>query len=213
MSFQFNQEIGQRYQLKRNSEKARTDMSSAPTTPCAKGWSRWSKLYTDELDVQTAEAARQFLVAEGSAILPLLEVHPDFIEAPTTVMPLAAGTFADAQSVFASKAVYVTRRVLTALEFCHGRDVVHGDIKPSNIFRDDRENVMLGDFGVAGYTTEYAAPQLIAGAEKTVATDLWAVAVSFYELLCGEPPYGQRPDLTDEELAAAPRRLRLHQPR
>jgi serine/threonine protein kinase len=117
-------------------------------------------------------------------------------------MPLAAGTFADAQSVFASKAVYVTRRVLTALEFCHGRAVVHGDVKPSNIFRNDRENVMLGDFGVAGYTTEYAAPELIAGEEKTVATDLWAVTVSLYELLCGELPFGQRPELSDEELAA-----------
>ena len=159
------------------------------------------KLYHDDaLDVQTAEAAHQFQVADGSAILPLLEVHPEFIEAPATVMPLAAGTYADAP-VFASRAVYVTRRTLTALEFCHGRGVIHGDVKPSNVFRDDSDNVMLGDFGVAGYTAEYAAPELAAGGPKNVATDLWAVAVSFYELLCSELPFGQRPDVDDAELA------------
>ena len=43
------------------------------------------------MDVQTAEAARHFEVAEGSAILPLLEVHPEFAEGQVTVMPLMAG--------------------------------------------------------------------------------------------------------------------------
>jgi serine/threonine protein kinase len=160
------------------------------------------KLYKDDaLDVQSAEAARHFEVAEGSAILPLLEVHPEFIEGPTTVMPLAAGTFAETRPIFASQAVYVTRRALTALEFCHGRGILHGDVKPSNIFRDSHENVMLGDFGVAGYTPEYAAPELLSGGAKSVATDLWAVAVSFYELLCGELPFGARPDVDEQTLA------------
>ena len=61
---------------------------------------------------------------------------------------------------------------------------------------------MLGDFGVAGLTPEYAAPELIQGGPKSAATDLWAVAATFYELLCGEPPFGQPPDLDEPELAA-----------
>ena len=50
-------------------------------------------------------------------------------------------------------------------------------------------------------TPENAVPELLETEEKTVAIDLWAVAVSFYELLCGEPPFGQRPDLDEFELA------------
>jgi hypothetical protein len=61
--------------------------------------------------------------------------------------------------------------------------------------------VLLGDFGVAGYTLEYAAPELVGGGERSKATDLWAAAVTFYELISGGPAFGQRPDLTDAELA------------
>ena len=64
-------------------------------------------------------------------------------------MPVAAGTLAKDMPMFASHAVYATRRVLTALEFCHGRRVIHGDVKPSNVFRDRHGNLLLGDFGVA----------------------------------------------------------------
>ncbi len=146
------------------------------------------KVFREEaLDVQTAEAARHFVVAEGNAILPLLEVHPEFAEGQVTVMPLMPGTPAEIRPVFASYAVHVTRRILTALEFCHGRGVVHGDVKPANVFCDENA-VLLGDFGVAGVTLEYAAPELVSGYAKTTATDLWATAVTFYELLCGESP-------------------------
>jgi serine/threonine protein kinase len=162
------------------------------------------KIYTTEegTDVQAAEAARQFQVAEGDAVLPLLEVHPTFLEGPTTAMPEMAGTYAETRPIFVSQAVYATRRILTALEFCHGRGVVHGDIKPSNIFRDGRGHVRLGDFGVAGTTPEYIAPELVGGGERSVATDLWAVAVSFYELVCGQLPFGERPEDDEQEIAA-----------
>jgi serine/threonine protein kinase len=161
------------------------------------------KLFTgdDDVDVQAAEAARHFEVIEGSAILPLYEVHPEFPEGQVTVMPLMPATLADEQTVFASRAVYVTRRILTGLEFCHGRQVIHGDVKPSNAFVDPRGAVLLGDFGVAGWTTEYASPELLAGHPKDVAADLWATAVTFYELLCGEMPFGQEPDLDASEVA------------
>ncbi len=201
MGFEFNQEIGQRYQLKEKRGEGTHGTVFRAYDSVRKGEVA-VKLFNDgALDVQSAEAARHFQVADSGPILPLLEVHPEFIEGPTTVMPLAAGTFADPGSIFSSTAVHTTRRVLTALEFCHGRHVIHGDVKPSNIFRDKYENVMLGDFGVGGYTPEYAAPELFAGGEKAVATDLWAVAVSFYEMLCAELPFGARPDCDEQRIA------------
>lgn len=202
MSDLFNQVINGRYQLKTPLGRPGAHGHVYRAYDAVRKGFVAVKLYHDDaLDVQTAEAARHFEVAEGSAILPLLEVHPGLLETPVTVMPIAAGTFADSP-VFVSTAVHVTRRVLTALEFCHGRNVVHGDVKPSNVFYDERDKVMLGDFGGEGYTPEYAAPELIATGTKTVATDLWAVAVTFYELLCRELPFGQRPDDDETDIAA-----------
>ena len=51
------------------------------------------KLYKpNAMDVHLAEAARNFEVAEGSAVLPLLEVHPEYLEGPATVMRLMRET-------------------------------------------------------------------------------------------------------------------------
>jgi serine/threonine-protein kinase len=156
----------------------------------------------DALDAQTAEAARHFKVWEGKAILPLLEVHPEFLEGEITIMPLMDRTLADVHPIFASEAVHYTRRALTALDFCHGRDVMHGDVKPSNVFLDEKGIAYLGDFGIAdflghgrrGHTLEYAAPELLANEPRSELTEVWAASVMLYELLCGQLPFGSRAD-------------------
>jgi hypothetical protein len=162
------------------------------------------------MDVQAAEAATHFELSEGAAVLPLLEVHPEFAEGPVTVMKVMPGTLADQETIFASHAVHYIRRTLTGLEYCHGhRDgVLHGDVKPSNIFLGPSGEVLLGDFGVAdeltggarGYTLEYAAPELLQGAERSIETDLWATAVTFYELLTGQLPFGAEPETSPEDI-------------
>jgi serine/threonine-protein kinase len=168
------------------------------------------KIYSeDALDAQTAEAARNFQVWEGTSILPLLEVHPEFLEGQITVMPLMDKTLADVQPIFASEAIHHTRRVLTALDFCHGRGVIHGDVKPTNVFLDGRGAAYLGDFGVAdffgdgqrGHTLEYAAPELLTDTPRSRATDVWAAGVMLYELFCGQLPFGSRAD-DPEQLVA-----------
>ncbi len=168
------------------------------------------KIYKeDSLDAQEAEAAANFEVWEGAAVLPLLEVHPEFLEGQTTVMPLAEGTLADHGVVFASQAIDWTRRVLTGLEFCHGRGVVHGDVKPRNVFRTRRRGVLLGDFGVRdfqeggrrGHTLEYAAPELLRGQPRSSHTDTWSAGVMFYELLTGHLPFGSRAEDPEEVVA------------
>lgn len=168
------------------------------------------KLYREHaLDAITAEAATHFRVVDCPAVMPLYDVLPDLVEAPATTMPIARGTIGDFDDVFASQAADWTQSVLSALEFCHGRDVVHGDVKPTNVFLDRHERVCLGDFGVAdfmpegrrGHTLEYAAPELVAGEARSAATDVWAAAVLLYELLCGEMPFGSRADMADDDVA------------
>jgi serine/threonine protein kinase len=204
-----NREVGHRYLIReRLGEGAHARVFRA--TDAVRGGDVALKIFNENaLDAQQAEAARHFEVREGSAILPLLEVHPEFLEGETTVMPLMEGTLADANAIFASQALYYARRVSTALEFCHGRDVVHGDIKPSNVFLDHRGAAFLGDFGIAdylprgkrGHTLEYASPELVAGDPRSFASDVWATGVTVYELLTGELPFGTRADVAEEEVA------------
>ncbi len=87
---------------------------------------------------------------------------------------------------------------LQALKFLHENGVIHGDIKPSNLFVDKRNWVKLGDFGLARRvsndrgsllkgTTRYMAPELVSEQFGPVgpASDLYSLGFAAYELMCG----------------------------
>ena len=100
----------------------------------------------------------------------------------------------------------VTRQLCEALHCAHTHriPVIHRDIKPENIFlhapRHGEPVVKLIDFGVVAVadrqhdnafvgTWKYAAPEQIRGERATPATDLYAVGLVLYEMLCGIGPF------------------------
>jgi serine/threonine protein kinase len=80
--------------------------------------------------------------------------------------------------------------------------VVHGDIKPSNIHLGPNETVRLLDFGIAKSlrpdrdftyhnfgSPSYCSPERLGRSRVDQQADLWAVAVTLYEMVAGAPPY------------------------
>lgn len=103
-------------------------------------------------------------------------------------------------------AVYI-KQVLRGLEYLHGRNVIHRDIKGGNILTTREGVVKLADFGVATKLDEktinnnnknsnafagtpyWMAPEVIEMQDNiTTACDIWSLGCTVFELLKGSPP-------------------------
>ena len=90
-----------------------------------------------------------------------------------------------------------------ALDFAHGRGVVHRDIKPDNIMRDETGRYVVADFGIAKSrratalteagasigTPRYMSPEQGTGRPVDGKSDLYSLGVVAYHCLAGEPPF------------------------
>ncbi|HEX6669837.1 MAG TPA: protein kinase [Gemmatimonadales bacterium] len=108
------------------------------------------------------------------------------------------------------EALRITREAAAALQYAHTEGVIHRDIKPENILLAHHGATLVADFGVARTvdareeqhltvaglvvgTPAYMAPEQATGDREVDArADQYALAVTCYEMLTGEPPFTSR---------------------
>ena len=96
-------------------------------------------------------------------------------------------------------------RMFDAFEALNTAGIVHGDVKPENIWITPDGGLKLLDVGATGDATAlYAAPEVALGGSANAATDLYAAATVAWELLAGRLPF----DATDATELALRKRTR-----
>jgi serine/threonine-protein kinase len=126
-----------------------------------------------------------------------------------------------------TQAVRLVREIAQALGFAHRQNVVHRDVKPSNVMMDRSGRVVLTDFGVAKIvggtaltasgaatgTPAYMSPEQALGRAVDQRADLYALGVILYEMVTGQVPFDADTPLAvmlkhAHEARPSPRRLR-----
>ncbi len=141
-------------------------------------------------------------------ILPIYEVSETDEEFPFFSMKLATGgslrTLASALRGKARECVQLMAKVARAIEYAHGRGILHRDLQPGNILLDARGEPLVSDFGLAKWLGEesdltrtlttfgtpgYIAPEQAEGATSSSAADIYGLGAILFSLLAGRPPF------------------------
>jgi serine/threonine-protein kinase len=110
-------------------------------------------------------------------------------------------------------AIEIMEQVLSAVGYAHRQGVIHRDLKPSNVMVMATGEAKVTDFGIAKVlgsskltrtgtamgSAHYMSPEQIRRPETVDAcSDIYSLGCVFYELLTGQPPFGEK-DLSGTE--------------
>ncbi|XP_076855684.1 mitogen-activated protein kinase kinase kinase 8 [Brachyhypopomus gauderio] len=100
--------------------------------------------------------------------------------------------------------IWVTQQVLRGLEYLHSHNIIHHDIKPSNIVLMSAKAVLV-DFGLTVQMTEdvyiprdlrgtemYMSPELVLCRGHNTKTDIYSLGTTIIHMQTGSPPWVRR---------------------
>lgn len=161
--------------------------------------------FDEDLEDQFLHEAQLVGQLSHPAIVQLYDVGINEDGTPFLVMEYVAGRnleeHLESSSLTLQRACTWAADLARALALAHRTGIIHGDIKPSNIFVTPDEKVKLGDFGIARLATQvsgtervkgtpaYLAPEQILGASQDQRSDQFAFGIVFYQMLTGARPF------------------------
>ena len=143
-------------------------------------------------------------------------LRPDYYDhsenSPYLVMTYCPETVGNKVGKMSEQDVWeLIKNVSAGLEYLHKMDIVHRDIKPDNILKNDQGVYVISDFGLSqkmrstlrrasarnndnkdpmSGTVGYMAPEMFSAKPNAVkATDIWALGATIYEVITGEMPF------------------------
>jgi len=141
-----------------------------------------------DFDVECTSPYIVFELIEGPSLKQLIKAKRDF--PVTDVLHLMAGCF-------------------NGLGHAHSLGIVHRDLKPSNILFTNEGIAKIADFGLAKFsdtssvktktgivlgTPHYMSPEQARERKLAPSSDIYAMGIVLFELLCGAPPFGGTSD-------------------
>ncbi len=174
-------------------------------------------LRTERLSLEILDRTLKRFANEARSVARL--THPNLVKVmdygeddgrPYLVMPyFSGGTLKEmmGKPIPWRDAVELLLPIAGALDYAHSQQMIHRDVKPSNILLTDRGHPMLSDFGLAKMmeepglsslsstsgvlgvgTPEYMAPEQWSG-KVSPQTDIYSFGLVLYELITGRKPY------------------------
>jgi len=137
--------------------------------------------------VRDAHRSKSYLVTEWFAGQPLRNLIDDLKKLPQ------------------ERAIRITLSICPALEYIHGRGIIHRNLRPENVLVGPGDHIKLVDFGVAakeGSTrltftnltqllggSPYISPEELTGRRGDARSDIYALGMILYEMLTGSLPF------------------------
>jgi eukaryotic-like serine/threonine-protein kinase len=107
------------------------------------------------------------------------------------------------------EALIIIEQILLALDVAHKEQIVHRDIKPTNIMILNNKQTKVMDFGIAKLPTMsitttgtvlgtpyYMSPEQISGQKVDIRSDIFSVGALFYQIITGERPFDGETTIT-----------------
>lgn len=121
-------------------------------------------------------------------------------------------------------ATELLEQILNGIDAAHSSGFIHRDLKPSNIILDHEGNPKIMDFGISKSiediktvtqqnsrpgTLLYMSPEQLSGNVVTIKSDIYALGITYYEMLTGYHPYQVNTiyEIIDAHVNQVPERL------
>lgn len=118
----------------------------------------------------------------------------DFYPKPFIVLPLSTSvkmTILNKNSI-----TNIIVKVLLTLKYLHSQGIIHGNIKPSNVFVNGKISDLIPSNDII-----YASPEQLTDDPIDEKTDVYRVCETYYELTYGRPPFeGNNVEIVDKKL-------------